>query len=88
MRGVLVGVAAIGTIICGCAGEASGPNRPPVAVAGGDRVVTVLDPVVLDAGASFDPDGDDLVSYQWDVVVRPPEARAIITNRYARLPYG
>jgi len=81
MRGVLVGVAAAGVFICGCGGEASGPNRPPVAVAGGDRVVTVLEPVILDAGASFDPDGDELVSYKWDVVVRPPGARAIITNR-------
>ena len=81
MRGVLVGIAAAGAFICGCAGEAVGPNRPPVAVAGGDRVVTVLEPVVLDAEASFDPDGDRLVSYQWDVVARPPGARAVITNR-------
>lgn len=84
MRGVLIGVAAAGVLICGCAGEAGGPNRPPVAVAGGDRVVTVLEPVILDAGASFDPDGDDLVSYRWDVVARPPGARAIITNRLLR----
>ena len=81
MRGVLVGVVAAGAFICGCGGEASGPNRPPVAVAGGDRVVTVLESVILDAGASFDPDGDDLVGYRWDIVAKPPGARAIITNR-------
>lgn len=80
MRGVLIGVVAVGAFICGCAGEASGPNRHPVAIAGEDRVVTVFEPVALDAGASFDPDGDYL-DYQWDVVARPPGAQAVITNR-------
>jgi hypothetical protein len=52
-----------------------------VAAAGPDRVVTVFEPVELNAQASFDPDGDDLVDFLWDVVARPPGARAKITNR-------
>ena len=74
---------AISALLCGCAGEAQGPNRPPVAQAGPDRVVLVFSPVALDAGQSFDPDGDGL-EYQWDIVVRPPGARAVITNRLLR----
>jgi PKD repeat protein len=43
-------------------------NGTPTAVAGGDRVVFTggaNDAVLLDVGASADPDGDS-VSYQWD----------------------
>ena len=80
---VLIVLAAGFGLFSGCSSETAGPNRPPVAVAGPDRVVTVFDPVALDAAGSFDPDGDNL-EYQWDVVVRPPGARAVITNRLLR----
>ncbi|WP_368073650.1 PKD domain-containing protein [Tateyamaria omphalii] len=39
-------------------------NDAPVAQAGADRLVAPGDPVILDASASFDPDGQ-IVQYQW-----------------------
>ncbi|RJS72219.1 hypothetical protein CW696_03265, partial [ANME-2 cluster archaeon] len=40
-------------------------NRPPVADAGGDRVVSPNTYIKLDASGSTDPDGDSL-SYLWE----------------------
>lgn len=54
----------------GCAGEAPGPNRRPLAEAGTDQVVWAGESVELDGSASFDPDGD-AISFQWVVVAAP-----------------
>jgi len=45
-------------------------SRPPLANAGPDLSVVAGDPVVLDANASSDPDGDSL-SYRWTQVSGP-----------------
>ncbi|ESP88670.1 PKD domain-containing protein [Candidatus Halobonum tyrrellensis] len=42
------------------------PDDPPLADAGLDRSVDVGEPVLLDAGGSFDPDGE-VTAYEWRV---------------------
>lgn len=48
----------------------TGPNRPPVAVAGSDKNVARHATVFLDGSASFDPDGDKLY-YKWELLAAP-----------------
>ena len=43
-------------------------NRPPVALAGEDKLGHVGDTIALDAGASSDPDNDTLTGWQWEFV--------------------
>ncbi|MFP7755174.1 right-handed parallel beta-helix repeat-containing protein [Thermodesulfobacteriota bacterium B35] len=50
-------------------------DRPPVAVAGPDREVTVGQRVILDGRKSMDPDGD-MISWQWKMIARPDGSRA------------
>jgi parallel beta-helix repeat protein len=52
--------------VCG-----SGINCPPVADAGEDQNVIFGQVSTLDGTASFDPDGDDIVSWAWTVVSAP-----------------
>ena len=48
-------------------------NSAPVADAGQDQALTTDDPVNLDGGASFDPDGD-LITYEWYFDSTPAES--------------
>jgi hypothetical protein len=79
LRSCLSALAVCAAFLYGCAGETTGPNRRPVAHAGADRAVAVLEPVVLDAGSSFDPDGD-VLSYHWDLAAAPPGATAKVVK--------
>lgn len=42
-------------------------NKPPVAEANGPYVVSLGSTVLLDAGGSYDPDGDGIIKYEWDM---------------------
>ncbi|MCA9770993.1 MAG: right-handed parallel beta-helix repeat-containing protein [Myxococcales bacterium] len=53
-------------------------NTPPVANAGADKIVGIGDVVVLQGGASFDPDGQP-ITYQWAQVSGWP-AGALANN--------
>jgi hypothetical protein len=75
----LPALAACAALLHGCAGETPGSNRRPVAQAGCDRTAALSEPVVLDAGSSFDPDGDAL-SYNWDLVAAPRGGTADIVK--------
>lgn len=75
----LAALAVCAALLHGCAGETSGPNRRPVALAGCDRAVAVSEPMVLDAGSSFDPDGD-VLAFHWDLVAAPPGGTAVIVK--------
>ena len=52
-----------------------GPNRPPMAKAGPDRVVEPHQMLVLNGSESYDPDGD-VITYRWELVARPRGGQA------------
>jgi hypothetical protein len=70
MRRKYAQVLAVVGMIAGCSAETLGPNRAPVAVAGGDQVVDMFQAVEFDGSGSYDPDGDQ-VEYWWDLLARP-----------------
>lgn len=39
---------------------------PPIAEAGGNRGALVNETITFDGGASYDPDGGSIISYEWD----------------------
>ncbi len=59
-----------------CSADVSGPNRPPVAVAGFDQRALLAPDVrvQLDGSASYDPDGDPLTRFRWRLLSRPAAA--------------
>ena len=60
--------------------RARGPlNLPPVAKAGQDVNVYLGQTVALDGSASFDPDGDAIVSYLWNLELAPAGSGATLT---------
>ncbi|WP_455208855.1 PKD domain-containing protein [Kaarinaea lacus] len=46
-------------------------NSPPIANAGNDASIVLGNTVVLDGSGSFDPDGQPISSYQWQVISAP-----------------
>lgn len=60
-------------------------NAPPVAAAGPDQSVKTGAVVMLDGGASSDPDGD-LLSYHWTIVSQPDGGVATLDNPGAAKP--
>jgi len=58
-------------------------NAPPVADAGPEILAAPGDEIVLDAAASFDPDGE-ITTYRWDFSDEPePRFGAVVTRSYA-----
>ncbi|HUU01788.1 MAG TPA: Ig-like domain-containing protein [Myxococcota bacterium] len=62
-----------------CSSDTTGPNRPPVAVAGPDQVLPVRQAADLDGVASFDPDGGEL-TFAWSVVSAPEGGTSVIAG--------
>jgi len=54
-------------------------NRPPIANAGPDQTVQVGLPVQLD-GSGFDPDGDPIKSYRWNILPRENSAQCVFKS--------
>ena len=58
-------------MIFSCRKEPVYNNQPPVAAAGKDTIVVLpVDSVVLNGGASYDPDGN-IESFQWSKISGP-----------------
>ncbi|MEK7849978.1 MAG: PKD domain-containing protein [Candidatus Omnitrophota bacterium] len=55
-------------------------NKPPVANAGYDQTVRIADTVTLDAGASYDPEGNVPVAYEWSIITAPNGSTATLSN--------
>lgn len=60
-------------------------NRAPIADAGPDREVHVVDSVRLDGGGSRDPDGDSL-TYRWSLLSQPEQSEAALAGARSRTP--
>lgn len=57
-------------------------NEPPVADAGGDKIVYVDEGVTFDASSSSDPDGS-IVSYEWDFGDGSTDSGETVTHKYS-----
>lgn len=60
-------------------------NAPPIADAGPDQSVPIGTSVVLDGGASSDPDNDPL-TYAWSLTTVPPGSAATLSDPTAIVP--
>lgn len=59
-------------------------NLKPVAVAGGNQSVRVLQTVALDGGGSYDPNGD-AITYHWTLLSKPAGSNATVQNATAQI---
>lgn len=64
----------------------AGAVEEPVADAGPDQTVEPLDTVALDGLASYDPQGLDLVDFQWSWVSKPAGSTAVILRNGTARP--
>ncbi|UCG59427.1 MAG: PKD domain-containing protein, partial [Phycisphaerales bacterium] len=60
-------------------------NQPPVADAGGDQSTFTLEIIVL-LGSATDPDGDEIVEWQWSVDSQPAGSYAVISPDWTATP--
>lgn len=56
----------------------AGVNHQPVALPGEDRLVAPGDLVELDGSASFDPDGDEPLSFSWVLREKPEDSESAL----------
>ncbi len=63
-------------VLGGCDLDVRGPNRLPVAMAGPDAEAALGTSVLLDGSGSYDPDGDVLTRYSWQILSRPADSVA------------
>ncbi|RJP84137.1 MAG: hypothetical protein C4518_19730 [Desulfobacteraceae bacterium] len=59
-------------------------SKPPIAEAGPSQAVAPGDKVTLDASDSYDPDGKELISYQWSVTSGPDTI--VLSDEFAAKP--
>ena len=57
-------------------------NNRPIAVAGPDQAVhyTNRNSILLDGSASYDPDGDTIRGYRWEVTSKPAGSNPVLSN--------
>lgn len=78
MKTLAILLAPLALVACGDkeeeeVGEVAEINSAPVADAGSDLTLTTDDPINLDGGASFDPDGD-VITFNWSFDTVPAES--------------
>jgi uncharacterized protein DUF2341/concanavalin A-like lectin/glucanase superfamily protein len=70
----------VSVLLAACSSDVTGPNRAPVAKAGLDLQVNILQTINLDPKGSFDPDGDELVKFEWTLISAPTGTQVGIEN--------
>ncbi len=61
-------------------------NTPPVADAGFTIIGGIDAKVVLHSGASYDPDKDQLVNYDWKFIQKPPNSKSKLLFQHTPFP--
>jgi len=61
-------------------------NASPIAEAGPDQAIAVIDTTVeLDGGSTYDPDGDD-ITFQWSILSKPSGSAATLSSSASSMP--